>query len=76
MGPRPPYMDFKRLLKGPWLWIVLTVFLVLTVLQFASSNDGYQEVDTATMVTNFDNDKVKDVTFVEGDQQILSLIHI
>ncbi|HZK35838.1 MAG TPA: ATP-dependent zinc metalloprotease FtsH [Aeromicrobium sp.] len=68
-------MDFKRLLKGPWLWIVLTVFLVLTVLQFASSNDGYQEVDTATMVTNFDNDKVKDVTFVEGDQQIRATLN-
>ena len=68
-------MDFKRLLKGPWLWIVLTVFLVLTVLQFASSNDGYQEVDTATVVTNFDNDKVKDVTFVEGDQQIRATLN-
>ncbi|MBK5216595.1 MAG: ATP-dependent zinc metalloprotease FtsH, partial [Propionibacteriales bacterium] len=68
-------MDFKRLLKGPWLWIVLTVFLVLTVLQLASSNDGYQEVKTATMVTYFDNAKVKDVTFVEGDQQIRATLN-
>ena len=68
-------MDFKRLLKGPWLWIVLTVILVLTVLQFASSNDGFQEVKTATMVTYFDNAKVKDVTFVEGDQQIRATLN-
>ncbi len=68
-------MDFKRILKGPWLWIVLTVIIVLTVLQVASSNDGYQEVETATMVTYFDNSKVKDVTFVEGDQQIRATLN-
>jgi len=63
-------MNLKNIFKGPWLWIVLTVFVVLTVVQISTSSPGYTEVKTATMVTYLNAGSVKDVTFVEGDQQI------
>ena len=70
MGKSPLHMNTKKLFKGPWLWIVLTVFVVLTVLQLTSSNGGYQEVKTATMVSYLDDSKIKEVKFIEGDQVI------
>jgi len=63
-------VNAKRLLKGPWLWIILITIVVLVVLNFSSGADGYKEVKTATMVQYFDDQKIKDVTFVEGDQEI------
>ncbi|MBC7594426.1 MAG: cell division protein FtsH, partial [Kineosporiaceae bacterium] len=61
--------------KGPWLWIVITVFAVIAVLQVTSSGGGYSEVKTATMVTYFDSNKIKEVTFVEGDQEIRATLN-
>ena len=75
MGPRPLVMNLKKMFKGPWLWIVITVFVVITVLQFASSSSDDSEINTATMVTYFDTGKIKDVTFVEGDQQIRATLN-
>ncbi|MBC7631421.1 ATP-dependent zinc metalloprotease FtsH [Aeromicrobium sp.] len=63
-------MNFKRLFKGPWVWIALIAIVVITIVQFSSSTGGYKEVKTATMVTYLDSGKVKDITFVEGDQEI------
>lgn len=63
-------MNFKRLFKGPWLWIVLIAIIVLTVLNMTGSADGYREVKTATMVEYFDDNRIEEVTFVEGDQEI------
>src|SRR5690554_1190320 len=62
-------MNLKKIVKGPWLWIVIIAIVVFGVLQFSSS-DGYREVETATMVRYFDEGKVEKVTFVEGEQQI------
>ncbi|UYM07006.1 ATP-dependent zinc metalloprotease FtsH [Solicola gregarius] len=64
-------MNVKRLFKGPWLWIVISVFAVLGILQFVSSNNGYEDIKTNEMVQHFTDDKdIKEVTFVQGDQQI------
>lgn len=63
-------MNLKKIVKGPWFWIIAIAVLVLGLLQLTTSADGYREVETATMVTYLDEGKVKDVTFVEGDQQI------
>jgi cell division protease FtsH len=63
-------MNFKRLFKGPWLWIILIAILVITVVSLSSGADGYKSVKTATMVTYLDDGKVRDVKFIEGDQQI------
>ncbi|GAA2086271.1 ATP-dependent zinc metalloprotease FtsH [Aeromicrobium tamlense] len=63
-------MNIKSVFKGPWLWIILIAGVVIGVLTFSGSADGYREVKTATMVGYFDDAKVKEVTFVDGDQEI------
>ncbi len=63
-------MNMKRLVKGPWLWIVVIAIVVLTVLNLSSNADGFKEVKTATMVGYLDQGKVDEVTFVDGDQEI------
>ena len=63
-------MNVKRLFKGPWLWIVISVFAVLGILQFVSSNNGYEDIKTNEMATHFADGDVKEVKFVHGDQQI------
>ena len=63
-------MNLKRILRGPLFWILLITVTVLVVVQFAGSAAGSREIRTATMVTYLDDAKVKEVTFVEGDQEI------
>jgi cell division protease FtsH len=68
-------MNFKRLFKGPWPWVIAITVIVLLVLQFSSSADGYKEIKTATMVSYLEDGKVKDVTFVDGDQEIRATLN-
>ena len=63
-------MNAKRLFRGPFALIFAISLVVIVVLQLSSSSGGYQEIRTATMVTYLENAKIKDVTFVEGDQEI------
>jgi len=63
-------MDAKRILRGPWLWIVVAVIAVFVTLQLVSSNGTGTEVKTATMVGYFDDDQIDEVTFVDGEQEI------
>ncbi|TXL57912.1 ATP-dependent zinc metalloprotease FtsH [Aeromicrobium terrae] len=62
-------MISKRLFRGPWLWIAIIAAIVIGVL-LTSGSDGSREIRTATMVTYLQDDKIKDVTFVDGDQEI------
>ena len=63
-------MNLKRLFKGPWLWIIVITVVVIAIVTATSNADGYKTVKTATMVSYLEDGKVKDVTFVDGDQQI------
>src|SRR5580765_7707561 len=63
-------MKLKRIFRGPAIWILIITLAVLAVVEFAGSAGGSQEIRTATMVSYLDEHKVKDVTFVEGDQEI------
>lgn len=63
-------MNVKRLFKGPWLWIVISVFAVLGILQFVSSNNGYEDIKTNEMAQHFSDDDIKEVKFIHGDQEI------
>lgn len=63
-------MDVKRIFRGPWLWIVVAVVGVLVALQYLAPNGGYDEVDTSKMASYLQGDQVKEVTFVDGDQEI------
>jgi len=63
-------MNAKSIVRGPWLWIALGLFAVLGLLQFISSSDPYEQIDTAEMVERIDDGSVRDILFVEGDQDI------
>lgn len=60
----------KRIFKGPWLWIVVAVVGVLLALQYLAPNGGYDEVSTSTMSEYIAKGEVKEITFVDGDQQM------
>jgi cell division protease FtsH len=63
-------MDVKRILRGPWVWIVVAVVGVLLALQFIAPNGGYEEIDTSEMSDYIAKGEVKTVTFVDRDQVI------
>ncbi len=60
----------KRLLKGPWLWIVVAVVGVLLALQYLTPSGGYDEISTSQMNQYIAAGQVQDITFVDGDQVI------
>ncbi|RJS46079.1 ATP-dependent zinc metalloprotease FtsH [Nocardioides cavernaquae] len=60
----------KRILKGPWVWIVLAVVGVVLALQYLAPNGGYDEVKTSQMSDFITSGEVKEITFIDGDQEI------
>ncbi|MCH1866145.1 ATP-dependent zinc metalloprotease FtsH [Nocardioides sp. CFH 31398] len=60
----------KRAFKGPWLWIVLAVAGVLLALNFLAPGGGEDEISTSRMEEYIAAGQVKEITFVDGDQQI------
>src|ERR1700712_4587658 len=63
-------MDVKRILRGPWVWIVVAIFAVILAFQFLVPNGSYDEIDTSKMSTYISDGEVKTVTFVDRDQTI------
>jgi len=60
----------KRFLRSPWLWIVVAVLGVIFALQYLAPSGGYDEIDSSTMNTYIADGQVKDLTLIDGDQQI------
>ncbi|GAB2971698.1 ATP-dependent zinc metalloprotease FtsH [Nocardioides montaniterrae] len=60
----------KRLLRGPWLWILVAVVAVILALQFLAPGGGYDEVSTSQMSKYIDAGQVKEISFIDGDQVI------
>ncbi|WP_372728230.1 ATP-dependent zinc metalloprotease FtsH [Nocardioides sp.] len=60
----------KRIFKGPWVWIVVAVVGVLLALQYLAPNGAYDEVETSELNSYIARGEVKDITFIDGDQQI------
>ncbi len=52
------------------MWIVVAVVGVLLALQYLAPSGGYDEVDTGTMNGYINAGQVKEITLVDGDQQI------
>src|SRR5919112_4382134 len=67
-------MDVKRIFRGPWLWIVVAVVGVLVALQYLAPNGGYQEVDTSKVAADISSGDVKNITFIDGDQEIRAVL--
>jgi cell division protease FtsH len=64
----------KRIFKGPWVWIVLAVVGVLLAMQYLAPNGGYDEVPTSTMRTEILSGNVKNITFIDGEQEIQAVL--
>ncbi|MFS3127252.1 ATP-dependent zinc metalloprotease FtsH [Nocardioides sp. Bht2] len=60
----------KRIFKGPWLWIVMAVVGVLLALQFLAPGGGWDEIETSQMEKYISTGQVKDITFIDNDQEI------
>ena len=60
----------KRIFKGPWLWILLAVVGVLLALQYLAPNGEYDEITTSQMNDYIAKGEVKEITFIDGDQEI------
>ena len=60
----------KRLVKGPWLWIVVAVVAVLLALQFLAPSSGGDEITASEMSSYIEGGDVAEITFVDGDQEI------
>src|SRR5680860_1501410 len=63
-------MNVKRIIRGPWLWIVVAVVGVLIALQYLAPNGGYDEIDTSEMVGHIQDGSIESILFVDGDQEI------
>ena len=63
-------MDIKRLFRGPVLWIVIAVALVLLVAPMLSSFGGPTTVTTGQAVQDITNNDVSQATLVDRDQRI------
>ncbi|MDP9820882.1 ATP-dependent zinc metalloprotease FtsH [Nocardioides massiliensis] len=60
----------KRIFKGPWVWIAIAVLGVLLAFQFLANAGGYDEIDTSEMYEHLTSDRVEEITFVDGDQEM------
>ena len=59
----------KRIVRGPWLWIVVAVVGVLLALQYLVPNGGYTEIETSKMIDQINSGAVKEITFRDGGEQ-------
>jgi cell division protease FtsH len=63
-------MDFKRIFRGPWLWIVLGVVAVISILSVINGNAAGEQVDTSEAVAAIRDGSAETVLFVDGDQEV------
>jgi cell division protease FtsH len=62
-------MDFRRILKGPAIWIVVAL-LVLLVGSQALSGGGYQNIDTSDGLKLLNEGKVTQAKIVDKDHRV------
>ncbi|RCK69190.1 ATP-dependent zinc metalloprotease FtsH [Desertihabitans brevis] len=65
-------MNFQRILRGPFLWIILAMIVVVLALDFFDSSNSYQTRPTSEVVALINGDEqLNSVTLRDGEQQIL-----
>jgi cell division protease FtsH len=63
-------MDFRRILRGPAIWVLLIVVIGLFALRLGNLGEAYQRVDTSSALQLIQQGKVDKVTLVDGDQRM------
>ena len=62
-------MDFKRIFRGPVIWILVALLVVLIGSQ-ALQGGGYQKVETAVGLELLDDAKVEQAKIVDREQRV------
>jgi cell division protease FtsH len=62
-------MDLKRLTRGPVIWLIIGV-IVLMIGARALTPNQFSQVSTSTVVRLISEDKVKSATVIGGDQRV------
>ncbi len=63
-------MDAKRIFRGPLLWIVLAVFLVMLGWPLIAGISAPKVVDTWQAISSIQGNQVKEATLVDREQRI------
>src|ERR687890_579024 len=63
-------MDFRRILRGPAIWVLLIVVIGLFALRLGNLGQAYQRIDTSSALQLIQQGKVEKVTLVDGDQRM------
>ncbi|KUP96933.1 ATP-dependent zinc metalloprotease FtsH [Thermobifida cellulosilytica] len=65
-------MNLKRLYRGPWLWFIAILLMLLVVSQFMGWGSGPEHVktDTSKVFNLIEEDQVKDAKIIDKDQRI------
>ena len=72
-------MDFKKLTRNPFVYVLLIGALLLAGMTLISSLTGAKQITTQEGLTLLKGGTVTEVTNTDGDQRVdmtLSLIHI
>jgi cell division protease FtsH len=62
-------MNFKKLLSGPFVWILLAVMVLIVGTQMLGQG-GFRQVNTATGLRFIENGLAKKVVVLDGDQRV------
>src|SRR4051794_37595894 len=63
-------MDFRRILRGPAIWVLLIVVIGLFALRLGNLGESFQRIDTSSALTLIDQGKVDKVKLVDGEQRM------
>jgi cell division protease FtsH len=63
-------MNFRRILRGPAIWVLLIVVIGLFAVQVSQIGTGYQRIDTSSALQLVKDGKAAKVTLVDGDQRM------
>ncbi|MDX6225735.1 MAG: cell division protease FtsH [Frankiales bacterium] len=65
-------MNFKRIFRGPLVWIILAVIAIGLLIDFSGSlAGGYKDAPTSQVVAIINgNEPLSEVTLLDGDQEI------
>jgi len=63
-------MERKKIVRSPWLWVVLVGFLVIVLLNSFQGNGGYEQVSTSKALSQFSSGNVSSATINDKEQTL------
>ena len=63
-------MDLKRIFRGPLVWILVLVVLVIVIISLFNSSTGFKGVSTEEGLGLLNDGQVTNVKIVDGEQRV------